>query len=251
MPAISTRRGSIWVAHQRARGKPVLLLIHGAGSNRLQWPGELRRFPGVELVAVDLPGHDRSPGPPRTTIDDYADDIAALLDALGVERALLAGHSMGGAIALTVALRYPERVRGLALLATGAKLSVAPDLLHADDESAARALVERAWGADADPALKLRHQLALHNLESGTLHADLTACNGFDVRDRLGEITAPTLVIAGARDQMTHPKAATFLHDHLPDAALVTLPAGHMVMLEQPQAVAAALRDWLENRDIA
>lgn len=251
MPAISTQRGSIWVAHQRARGQPALLLIHGAGSNRLQWPADLRRIPGMEMIAIDLPGHDRSPGPARDSIDDYARDVLAVLDALQHERVYLLGHSMGGAVAMTVALMQPERVRGLVLLACGAKLTVAPELLDADAATAAHLLVEWSWGPNANPNQRQRHEMALHTLEPETLRTDLTACNAFDIRPRLADITAPTLVVAGEHDQMTPPRFSTYLSDHLPNATLETLPTGHMLMLEQPQLTARVVLDWLQKRNTA
>lgn len=251
MPAIPTSRGSIWVAHQRARGQPALVLLHGAGGSRLQWPAELRRLSGVELLALDLPGHDRSPGPARDSIDAYAQDVVALLDALQIEHADVLGHSMGGAVGLGLALAHPARVSGLLLLGTGAKLGVAPELLNVDEATAAQWLVDWSWGPNADDLLKQRHRITLHGLPAGTLHADLTACNRFDVRVRLGEVVAPALVVVGAHDRMTPPRYGEYLQLHLPNAELVTLDSGHMLMLEQPQATAAAVSAWLQKRYMA
>ena len=250
MPLIPTEQGPMWVADQRRQNstQPVLVLVHGAGGNRLQWPGALRRLDGVDVIAPDLPGHDRSPGPAHDRIDACADAIAALLDALAVERALVLGHSMGGAVALALALAAPQRVDGLVLVCTGARLAVSPDLLNAAAPDAARLLVEWSWGPNADSALQEKHLQALLALPDGTLHADLTACDHFDVRDRLHEIAAPALVVAGAHDRMTPPRYSAYLESHLPDAQAITPDSGHMLMLEQPTALSKAVSTWLQNR---
>lgn len=250
MALIPTAHGPVWVADQRKPGSttPPLVLIHGAGGNRLQWPSALRRLGGVGVLAPDLPGHDRSPGPACDRVDAYADVVIALLDALGIERADLLGHSMGGAVALTVALNAPERVRGLVLVGTGARLAVSPDLLDAPLPEAARRLVAWSWGPGANPLLQQKHLQALLALPEGTLNADLHACNRFDIRERLPEITAPTLVVAGAHDRMTPPRYSTYLESHLPHTQAVTLDSGHMLMLEQPEALSAAVSAWLQNR---
>ncbi len=250
MPLVQTARGSLWVADQRTPGStlPALLLVHGAGGSRLQWPAALRRLAGVGVLALDLPGHDRSPGPPRDTIDGYAADIAALLDALAIDAAYVLGHSLGGAAALALALAAPDRVRGLVLVGSGARLAVSPEMLNAAEAEAARLLVAWSWGPNADPLLQQKHLQALLALPDGTLHADLTACNRFDVRDRLDEISAPALVVAGAFDRMTPPRYSAYLQTHLPNAQAVTLDSGHMLMLEQPDALAEAVSLWLQNR---
>jgi len=240
----------MWVADQRSpeATQPVLVLLHGAGGNRLQWPAALRRLDGVDIIAPDLPGHDRSPGPARDRIDACAEALAALLDALALDRVFLLGHSMGGAVALAFALAAPQRVRGLVLVGTGARLAVSPDLLTADTPEAARLLVEWSWGPNADSTLKQKHRDSLLALPQGTLHADLTACNHFDLRDRLPEIAAPALVVAGAHDRMTPPRYSAYLESHLPHAQALTLDSGHMLMLEQPAALGDAVSVWLQNR---
>lgn len=253
MPLVATQRGPIWVADPRQSGstQPALLLIHGAGGNRLQWPASLRRLAGVDVIALDLPGHDRSPGPACDRIEACAETIIVLLDALNVDAAYLLGHSMGGAVALAVTLAATRRVRGLVLVGSGARLAVAPELLNADTSEAARLLVEWSWGPKVDAALQQKHLQALLALPEGTLRADLTACNQFDVRGRLHEIDAPTLVIAGEHDRMTPPRYSAYLESHLPNAQMVSLDSGHMLMLEQPDALGAAVAGWIQTQQTA
>ena len=108
---------------------PPLVLVHGAGGNLMHWPGALRRLPGHTVYALDLPGHGKSGGAGRAEIGAYADVVRGFAEALGLVPFVLAGHSMGGAIALEFALRYPARLAGLILVGTGAKLRVAPEIL--------------------------------------------------------------------------------------------------------------------------
>jgi len=106
MPFIPTTRTPVFIADHREPGstRAPTLLIHGAGDSRLIWPGSLRRLPEADAIALDLPGHGKSPGPARDQVEDYAADVIALLDALRIDRAVLCGHSMGGAIAQQIAL---------------------------------------------------------------------------------------------------------------------------------------------------
>lgn len=249
MPLISTSRASIWIADGRhAPDEPVLVLLHGAGGSRLQWPSSLRQLPGIGVIAVDLPGHGSSPTPGRDSISAYAADIVALLDALDIQRAVFAGHSMGGAIALQLALDYPDRTQGLILMGTGAKLSVHPDLLRDAQENpsqAARTMVEWVWSEATPAEAKEKYYEAIVNLPPDVLHGDFVACNTFDVRERLSNISAPTLIISATKDRMTPPKYSAYLHEQIPDSQLVSLEASHMLMLEQPEATGNAVRQWL------
>ncbi|MFO3797218.1 MAG: alpha/beta fold hydrolase, partial [Anaerolineales bacterium] len=113
-----------------SHSRPVLVLIHGAGGSRLSWPPALRRMPEVAVYTLDLPGHGRSAPPPLENIADYAAAIASFMDAMHLPPSVLVGHSMGSAIALTLALEHPAQVRGLVLIGSGARLRVHPSLLE-------------------------------------------------------------------------------------------------------------------------
>jgi len=232
------------------RGGPALILIHGAGGSHLHWPAALRRMPGATVYAVDLPGHGRSEGPGREHIEDYVADIVRFMDAVGVSRGVLVGHSMGGAIAQMTALMAPERVAGLVLVGTGARLRVAPALLDGilqDARGALALITEWAWGPEADPAMVARGRQMMARVNPRVVWGDFAACDRFDIRERVGEITAPTLVITGSEDRMTPPKFGQWLAERIPGARFVLVEgAGHMVMLEKPDQVASAVREWLK-----
>jgi pimeloyl-ACP methyl ester carboxylesterase len=225
------------------------VLIHGAGGSRLDWPPGLRRLPDATVYTFDLPGHGRSGGEGRDAIEEYAADVVAFLDALGIEQAIIAGHSMGGDVALTLALDFPEWVAGLVLIATGARLRVAPailDQLPDNFEEALGTITRFAWSPETPPALVESGQERLRETGSDVLLGDLTACDRFDVMERLGEIDIPTLVVSGSADQLAPVKYAHYLAEHIAGAQIAIVEgAGHMVMLERPVGVADAVHGFL------
>ena len=227
----------------------VVTLIHGAGGNHLVWPAALRRLPDATVYALDLPGHGRSQGAGRERIEDYAADLLGFLDAVQVERTVLVGHSLGGAIAQELALAAPDRVTGLVLVSTGARLRVSAALLaglERDFEGAVRLITQWAWGPEADPALVAQGLQVMMETGPQVLLRDFLACDRFDARGRVVEIAAPTMVLTGSEDRLTPPRLGQWLADHVPGArfSLVT-GAGHMLMLERPVEVAAALEAFL------
>lgn len=232
---------------------PPLVLLHGAGGTHRHWAEEIRSLPGRRVLALDLPGHGGSPGPSLTSIAAYARSVLAALDALQIPSAVLAGHSMGGAIAMALALEMPSRVAGLALVATGAKLRVSQFVLDATANPAALAasaatMCDYAFGPLAGASLRQEFTEGLLAGAPGVAHGDFRACDAFDVMARLGEIRAPTLVVCGAEDRLTPPKYAELLRDRIPGARLELVPgAGHMVTVEAPGRVAGAIEAFLAS----
>lgn len=239
------QRERFYYARHRPRdlsgNTPAVVCVHGAGGSHLNWPAEIRRLPGAAVYAPDLPGHGRSAGSGCQTIGEYVSVLVSFLDALNLPDAVFVGHSMGGAVALEMALSHPERVRGLVLVSSGARLRVAPAILQGiveDFEGAVRLIGDFAYGPDAPEELKRLGQQVMAETSPEVMHGDFLACDAFDVMARLGEIRAPTLVIAGTADRLTPAKYARFLAQNIPGAQLVPVEnAGHMVMLERPQEV--------------
>lgn len=233
---------------------PPLLLVHGAGGNLMHWPATLRRLPGHTVYGLDLPGHGQSAGEAGRTIGAYADVVREFAEALALPPFALAGHSMGGAVALEFALRYGYaggRLAGLVLVATGAKLPVAPKIMSALLQGApgmAELLAVWAHGAHVDPNLSRLYARRLHEVDPEVLRADYSACDAFDRSGDIAHIATPALIICGDADRMTPAEYSRYLADRLPHAQLVVAPgAGHMVMLEQPDAVAQHVATFLDG----
>ncbi len=255
MPTLALHDQSIFYtdsAKDPTGRRPPLLLIHGAGGSHLSWPPRLRRLADERVIALDLPGHGRSAGPGCTTIAAYRDGVVDFADALGLTRFVLAGHSMGGAIALEVARLFPERVTGLGLVATSARLRVAPAILdgiRADFVATTETMMSWMVGADFPANARRLALKRLRESDPTVLHGDFVACDAFDRRTEIQGLPLPALIIVGEADQMTPPKFSESLHASLPNSELHRIPgAGHMVQLEAPDVVTNLLAHFIANR---
>jgi pimeloyl-ACP methyl ester carboxylesterase len=211
---------------------------------------------GYGVLAPDLPGHGRSSGPPLPTIADMADWTADLINAAGVAKARLVGHSMGSLIALETAARHPAKVSALSLIGTAATMTVGPDLLkaaEANDRSAIDMVSIWGLGFQAElggslaPGLWMHSgaQRVLEQCRPGVLFNDLRACNAYqNALAAAAGVTVPTIFILGERDMMTPAKAGKMLAAALPNARTILLRgAGHMMMAERPDELLAALQN--------
>jgi len=229
----------------------VAVLVHGVGGSHLYWPRELRRLPKVTVFAVDLPGHGRSDGPGCDTIEGYLAALIGLLDATATNRAVIIGHSMGGAVAQLAALTCPQRVAGLVLIGSGARLQGGPtalDRLNSDSGNVIDSILRLAWAESTPEELKRLARQSLDEIAPNVIHDDLRACKRFDLVGRANEIDVPTLVICGQEDHITPPKYSTYLAENIPGAHLTIVgDGGHMVALEQASAVANAVTEFIQH----
>lgn len=238
MPLIQTITAPTYTADHRKAESPYIpvIFVHGAGGSRLDWSAQVRRLPQANAIVVDLPGHGKSPVPGRQSVQAYAADI-------------IAGQSMGGAIAQTIGLDYADRAAGLILIGTGVKLRVHPDILGRildNQNEVATLLKDWYWTPDTPDALRDATYQQIMAVPAQVIYDDYQACDRFDIRERLSTITTPVLVIGGTQDQMTPLKYSTYLQANLPNAQLVTIEGGgHMMALQYPDVVANAVRDWL------
>jgi pimeloyl-ACP methyl ester carboxylesterase len=223
-----------------------LVLVHGAGGGPEVWVAVARKVRGVDVEAVALPGH-RDGGAGLDSISGYAAWLAERLDG----PAVVGGTSMGGAIALQLALDRPDLVEGLVLAGTSARLRVDPSLLaslQGSYEQAAHALAARELAPALHPRTAEKVAALILEVPQAVTIADFRACEAFDVRDRLHEVQAPALVLVGDRDELTPPFLAERLAAGLPNAELVILRgAGHLPMVEQPRQVADAVQRFLDG----
>ncbi|MBN2045422.1 MAG: alpha/beta hydrolase [Anaerolineales bacterium] len=250
MPTVG---GLYYYASKNGNGQPVLVLLHGAGGNHLHWPYNLRRLNNYKVYAPDLPGHGKSRGLGEQSVQKYAAAVAEWMQAVGIKKAVIGGHSMGGAIAQTIALEYPNLVSGLILVATAAKLSVSQDILFKlstpnSTPSAIELILKWSWmpGTDAKLLEKVHDQMM--GIRSAVIYGDYLACSNFDLTGRVNKIKVPTLVIAGERDEMIPLDILWQLESGIKSARIAVIPnAGHMVMLEQPDQVAREAQSFLAD----
>lgn len=236
--------------------RPAAILVHGAGMNRTVWALQARSLAagGLSVLAVDLPGHGESEGPPLPTVVAIGDWLARLVGAVGLRAAALAGHSMGAAAVLECAARHPDRVRALALVGVAEAMPVNPAMLamaHDDTGAAIDMMVGLSLGpaarlASAVPGLWTRTlaERVIAAAPRGALGADLSACAAWSTGpESAARVRCPTLLLLGAEDRMTPPRAGRALAGRIDGAVVETLPAvGHLLMQEAPDAVSALLR---------
>lgn len=222
------------------------VFIHGTGGDHRVWTHQTDCF--MASAVLDLPGHPE--GDALDHVGPLADAVAHALDTSG-HRGVLVGHSLGGAIAMHIALRRPDLVSGLVLIASGARLPVPEwvwDSLREDFDGECTRLLE---GFLSDPAgCDLPVEEALHACGPAGLAADYAACESVELRGLLAPLSAPALVIAGAQDPLTPPWMAQELAGELPDAELVVVDgARHMPMVDAPGTVNMLMGAFLARLD--
>ncbi|MFF8971253.1 4-carboxymuconolactone decarboxylase [Streptomyces sp. NPDC014995] len=228
---------------------PVLILGPSLGTTWHMWDRQVPELAQQwRIFRFDLPGHGGAPAHPAGSVADLATRLLATLDALGVQRFGYAGCAFGGAVGVELALRHPERVASLALIAASPRFGTA-------DEFRQRGVIVRTNGLDpiartspdrwftsgfaaAQPAITDWAVQMVRTTDPGCYIAACEALAAFDVRAELGRVGVPTLVLVGSDDQVTGPAEARTLVAGIPDARLAVVPgASHLVPVEQPAAV--------------
>ncbi len=232
------------------KGKRTILFVHGAGGNKNNW---INQFDGLKggfnVVVVELPGHGDSSPQGANRVEQYAEDVAGVIDALVPAPPVVVGHSMGGAIAQTLALNFAEKVSALVLIGTGCRLRVLPSILDGiltNFEGTVAMINRYAFSKFTEEDVVQEGTSEMAKTQPSVIHGDFLACNRFDICDKLEGITHPVLILCGEDDQLTPVKYSKYLLEHLPNATMKTFPkAGHMVMMEKPAEVTEAIRGFV------
>lgn len=227
---------------------PRAVFVHGAGGGRASWARQESRLDGSVVLA--LPGHPL--GASFDNVGDAATWVADELAAVPGPRVLV-GHSLGGMIAMEVALRRPELVDGLVLIATGARISVPAEVFaetERDFDARCEAFSRRCLAVPTDDAVE-RTAAVMRECGVENVLRDYRAVDGWDGRERLGELRMPTLVVAAVADRITPPSMSEELARGLPNAlSAIVADAGHLPMSEQPEAVNLLLAAFLARLEV-
>ena len=255
------------VAWREAGSGPLVVFLHGLGMTRTGFDPQLTALASrYRCVAWDMPGYGVSPPlAGGLAFAALADQVAGLIEALGETRAHVAGLSMGGQIALHTALRHPGRVRSLALLDSSPAFGLDGtdpeawkrlrlDALDAGQtpESMAEPVLRSIMAPGAEAGAVAAAVASMSRIPADGLRAAVEFLPTHDVRERLGEIAVPTLVLVGEHDEETPLAYAEALAAGISRARLQIIPgAGHISNLENPEAVSTALREHLDTAEAA
>jgi len=247
------------------RGEP-LILIHGLADDHRAWR---RALPALVLrhrvLMYDLRGHGgTSLGRPEDTLAQLGADLASLMDATGVDGAHVAGFSLGGTIAMRMAIDHPARVRGLVLVATSSRVGRAAadwyqqrvDMVKRDDPQLPATLERDAADVYAESASELPDGLLIRRQSTADPHgygnacAAMAALNATPLDPELSRISAPTLIVASDLDRHCPPKAAEIIAAGIKGSRLEIIPgAGHPIPVEKPRELAASVNSFLAEID--
>jgi len=241
----------------RGKGRPILF-IHGSAGNHSMWRHQLDYFgERYHVIAIDLMGHGKSEiaiPSSHISIKLYVEFINSFLGALDIEKTTLVGQSLGGAVCINFCLLFPEKVQCLGLINTGAKLGVNPKLL-----SMMRKNFREVLRMDFENMLGQKHEDAEMRDTSWVMSemlttdpviglADFEACNKFDAREQLSQVSKPTLIIGGSEDILTPPWFQQYLHEKIEFSVLKIIEgAGHFSMIEKPKEFNATFFEFLKR----
>ena len=247
-------------AHPLDPAKPTVVFVHGAGLDHSSFGLQSRYFGyhGRNVLALDLPAHGRSEGPPLRSIEEMADWIAAVLQVLKISKAAVVGHSMGSLVTLEFAARHPAMAERIAFIGVAFPMKVAAPFLEAAKANDYSAFdMHTIWGHAAQAALAANPNpgmwmygdalARLERLAPGVLHAGLKACNDYAAGlESAAKVKCPALLLIGKRDMMTPPRAAHPLAEKIPGCKIVVLEgSGHTLMAEAPDATLDALIEFI------
>lgn len=240
--------GELAYLHREGEG-PSLIFLHGAGNRAGHLSALAEALPERAVVIPEARGRGRSAGLPAGSMEERAAEMIELISALGLEDVVLLGHSLGGGLALEMALKKPAQLRALVLMCTGARLRVRPEIFES----------VRAGALPFDPyspALGVDERARLAALEESVppeaALLDWASADGFDRMVEVESISLPTLIIAGEDDVMTPPKYARYLASTMPNAELaVVAEGGHMLPMERPAEAAERIDRFLKSCELS
>lgn len=244
---VGTRRidgRTVTFRHEPGRG-PALICVHGSADNHHVYNRLLDALPNRDRYAINLPGRAGTDGPPLSTVAEMEAFLGRFLDSEVQGDYLIVGHSLGGGVAIEHALSSPsERLKGIVLLATGARLRVHPMILQLFEQVAKSSAAippppPGLYEDRTDPVLVAaasKHR-ELTPIETGGL--DWRACDSFNRMEDLSGVQVPALIVAGTNDLLTPPKYAQHLAAQIPQSELYILEgAGHMLVAERSAEIA-------------
>jgi len=265
MPIAPTPRGNMaYDANVTNPHNATVIYLHGAGMERITFGDELMETPNYNTIRLDLPNHGDSEhvGLERYQhMHDYCRDVLAFMDTLDTQQAVLCGHSMGGGVALCMALDHPERVPGAIVVNGSAQMNIQPRMISAVPGEVSRSFENTLLAAfpkledwlpisSADPDNESSY-LQYLKVNPRVLLRDYRLCHNFNLSHRLQEIQPPILVVSGGLDLVFPPAEIRRMEASIPYATYIEFEqGGHMIPGEMPQRLVETITDWLTENNL-
>lgn len=234
--------------------KPTLVFIHGSGGSSALWERQIDSIKEANTVAIDLPGHGRSGGKGMDRVEDYCAAVSDFIETAGIPSPVPCGLSIGGAIVLQLILEHKNRFRAAILVNTGARLRVMPLLFETiknDYKAFLNSIPVFAASGKTAPEKIASLMAESAKCPSEVAYGDFTACDRFNVTEKLSSITTPVLILTAEEDKLTPPKYGLYMKEHINGASITDIKdAGHLSPLEQPEAFNRAVIDFLRGKNI-
>ena len=231
--------------------KNILILIHGAGGNSNVWESQFYLNIDYNIIALDLPSHNKSNIFQDLSLDLYIDVLNTLIESLKPDKLVLGGHSMGGVVIQEYYFRYPEKVSALILCATGGRMRVSQvifDSIKPDYQKYLNSFPTGTFYKKVSKAIIENAVLEASQADPEVVYRDFKICDAFDTLEKTNSIDIPCVIICGKYDQLTPVKYSQFFHDKIKNSVLHIIDkAGHGVMLEKPKQVNDAIERFIKN----
>lgn len=230
--------------------KPTLVFIHGSGGSSALWENQVDALKThVNTIAIDLPGHGKSEGPGMERVEDYCAAVVDFIETAGVYEPIPCGLSIGGAIVLQLILEHKTRFKAAILVNTGARLRVMPsifEIIRKDYKGYLNSITVFAASGKTDPVKLASFMAESAKCPMEVTYGDFTACDRFNVIEKLTSISTPVLILTAEDDKLTPPKYGSYMKEHINNASITEIKdAGHLSPLEQPDAFNRAVIDYL------
>ncbi len=238
---------------QKSSSQKNIVFIHGAGGNAGRWISQVEQI-GQEhpedyyVVAPDLPGHGQSGGEACGQIFLYREWVKEITEAMGLNNLVIVGHSMGGAIALDFALKYPQLTTALVIVSSGPRFEIDPERLEAYKRGEyTREWARASFAHSAPEHLVEKIFQEAHQSDPWARYLDFLACSRFHA-EGLHNISAPTSIICGVEDINTPPQLSEYMAENIKEVSLnIIEDAAHQVMLEQPDVVTKLIINFIKD----
>lgn len=253
IPYFEYSKKKIYYECKDFKNNGAIIFIHGSGEYSFVWEPQFKNLDiDMDLIAIDLPSHGKSDKFENLDLNIYVEAVQSLIDELQIKKVVLCGHSLGGAVAQQFYFDHPERVVGLILCSTGAKLRVLPVILENTLHNFDTFLNNVPVGAfyrKAKEEIKRAYVEEVSKIEPQVIHNDFKICDNFDVLDKVDSINVPCLILVGNADKLTPVKYSKFFDDKIENSTLKVIEnAGHSVMLEKPKYVNKAIKTFIQKK---